>query len=150
MEKTRKKKMTSSTIMKEKIEEPVMNASELLNNEVMQIKNCWGWQNTSEAACDVFNSLHRSLLEGIFIFGYKNTFGPDKSQLQQCVVVRFETDIFGVGVVSSSYTMLLPRVPISYLETELLEDLKKWKIEREIIETYKAILNNLRNEIISN
>lgn len=148
MEKTRKKK-TSSTIVVEEKNDHVIKASDLNNDTVMYPKNCWGWENASEAACDVFNSLHRSLLEGIFIFGYKNIFGPDKSQLQQCVVVRFDTNVFGVGVVTAGYTMLLPRVPFSYLETELLEDLKKWKIEKEIIETFKAILKNLENEIIS-
>lgn len=150
MEKIRKK-TTSSTIAVEKTDEQyALTASDLVNDTLMYPKNCWGWESTSEAACDVFNSLHRSLLEGVFLFGYKNIFGPDKSQLQQCVIVRFDTNLFGVGVVTSGYTMLLPRVPLSYLETELLEDLKKWKIEKEIIETYKAILNDLRDEITSN
>lgn len=113
-------------------------------------KNCWGWVDITAAASDVFNSLHRSLLEGQFIFGYKNIYGPDKSPLMQVVIVRYGKDIFGVGAITSGYTMLLPQVPLTYLETELVEDFKKWKVESEIINTYKSIINNIKNEITCN
>lgn len=113
-------------------------------------KNCWGWADVNAAACEIFNSIHHTLLEGQFIFGYKNTFGPEKSQLMQIVVVRFSSDVFGVGVVTSGYTMLLPQVPITYLEVELAEDLKKWKIESYILNTYKSIINEIKNETTCN
>lgn len=127
-----------------------MTSDDCNSPEIMCSKNCWGWADINEAASDVFNSIHRNLLEGHFIFGYKNTFGPEKSQLMQVVVVRFSNDVFGVGVVTSGYTMLLPQVPITYLEVEFAEDLKKWKIENYILNTYKSIINNIKNEITCN
>lgn len=124
-----------------------ITAADCNSDEFMNPRNCWGWKNVSDAASDVFNSLHRNLLEGRFVFGYKNIYGPDKSPLMQAVVVRFGTNVFGVGVVTSGYTMLLPQVPISYLDTELFDDLKKWKVESEILNTYKSIIENIKNEI---
>ena len=112
--------------------------------------NCWGWQNIEEAANDVFCSIHSSLLKGNYVFGYKNTYSTDKSPLNQVVVVRFDKDIFGVGVVTSGYTMLLPQVPLIYLERELVEDMNKWKVEKKIIETFKQIIEDIKNETTSN
>ena len=127
-----------------------MISGDCCSSEIMCSRNCWGWSDVNEAACDVFNSIHRNLLEGQFVFGYKNTFGPEKSQLMQVIVVRFSKDVFGVGVVTSGYTMLLPQVPITYLDVEFAEDLKKWKIESHILNTYKSIINKIKNEITCN
>ena len=114
------------------------------------LKNCWGWEDVNAAACDVFNSIHRNLLEGQFVFGYKNTIYSESSPLMQVIIVRYNKDIFGVGVVTTGYTMLLPNVPLTYLEKELAEDLKKWKLESYILNTYKSIINSIRNEVTCN
>lgn len=138
------------------------NDSVDLSPEAMEIRNCWGWKDTMEAATDIFSSIHNSLLEGEFIFGYKNTSGAEKSDLAQIIVVRFRKgipdlgtyecseDMFGIGVMTTGYTMLLPRVPISYIESVLMEDLTKWKLEKKILNTFKRIIEDLKNETISN
>lgn len=116
----------------------------------MTALNCWGWSDCNEAACEIFNSMHSSLLSGNFVFGYKNMGGPDKSQLLQFIVVHFDTNKFGLGVVTSGYTMLLPSIPLTYLQNELVDDLKKWKLEKKILDTFIQILVDIENEIISN
>ena len=117
----------------------------------MAALNCWGWSDCNEAAYEIFNSMHSSLLSGNFVFGYKNMGGPDKSQLLQFIVVRFDnTDKFGLGVVTSGYTMLLPSIPLTYLQNELIDDLKKCKLEKKILDTFIQILVDIENEIISN
>lgn len=96
----------------------------------------------------MFNGIHSTLLQGQYVFGYRNT-GKD-SPLVQAVVVRFDKDIFGLGVITQGYTYLLPRVPLRYLEEEFVADLKKWKIEKEIVETFIQIINEIKNEITCN
>lgn len=148
MDKIKKQKITSS-----KVEEKNYNITEqdCNNYEKITALNCWGWKDNMEAAAEIFNSIHSSLLEGLFVFGYKNTGGPDKSQLLQMIVVRYDnTNVFGLGVVTSGYTMLLPRIPLTYLQNELVTDLKNWKLEKKILETFVQILTDIENEIISN
>lgn len=120
-----------------------------ISEEKVVLKNCWGWSNIEQAAQDVFYSVHSSLLSGSYVFGYRNT-GQTNSPLLQAVVVRFDKDIFGLGVITQGYTYLFPRIPLRYLESEFVEDLKKWKVEKEIIETFIQILNDIKNEVISN
>lgn len=120
------------------------------NISVTPVKNCWGWESINEAASDIFSSIHSSLLNGSYVFGYKNTSGSDKTQLMQVIVVRFDRDVFGVGAVTTGYTMLLPQVPLRYLKTVLLDDLKKWKVESEIVETFNQIIKDIENEITRN
>ena len=133
-----------------------------MSPEAIEIRNCWGWKDTMEAASDVFSSIHANLLSGEFIFGYKNITGVEKSDLAQIVVVRFRKgipefgtqdcseDMFGVGVITSGYTMLLPRVPIAYIETELVNDLTKWKLEKKILNTFKRIIADIKDETTCN
>ena len=128
----------------------------------LDMRYCWGWSDTMEAANDIYNSLHSNLLAGEFVFGYKNVTGMKKSDLAQLIVVRFRkgcenlgtigdpVDTFGVGVITTGYSMLLPKVPLEYLETELVSDLEKWKIETNILNTFKRLLANIRDEITCN
>lgn len=148
MEKQTKKKR----IVSHQVEQLNYNLTEEDCNcpEKVTALNCWGWKDSNEAACEIFNSLHSSLLEGAFVFGYKNTGGPDKSQLLQLIVVRFDVNKFGLGVVTSGYTMLLPSIPLTYLQNELIDDLKKWKLEKKILDTFIQILVDIENEITSN
>lgn len=153
-----KKIRKSRKIISQPEEENVFDMSP----EAMEIRNCWGWKDTMEAASDVFNSIHANLLSGEFIFGYKNITGAEKSDLAQVVVVRFRKgipefgtqgcseDMFGVGVITSGYTMLLPRVPIAYIETELINDLTKWKLEKKILNTFKRIIADIKDETTCN
>ena len=136
---------------KSKQQKTILNQAEeksYRQEEKIVLKNCWGWENINEAACEVFNGIHSTLLQGQYVFGYRNT-GKD-SPLVQAVVVRFDKDIFGLGVITQGYTCLLPRIPLRYLEEEFVADLKKWKIEKEIVETFIQIINEIKNEITCN
>lgn len=130
-----------------------------MSDEAIQMRNCWGWKDTVEAANDIYNSMHSNLLTGDFIFGYKNISGAEKTDLIQLIVVRYRkelfgdnypNDLYGVGVVTTGYTMMLPRVPISYLEGELTNDLVRWKLEKKVLNIFKKIIEDLKNEITCN
>ncbi len=108
----------------------------------------FGWDRVDKAAAEVFSSVNRSLLDGVPIFLYKNT--SSKSDLIQAVVVRnldYEnrsyTD-FGVGVIAAGYSMLYPHIPMEYLETDFLNELEKFKVDKQIIETYKQIIERIK------
>jgi hypothetical protein len=47
---------------------------------------------------------------------------------------------FGVGMITSGFSMLLPHVPMRYLETSLHDDLVKYKVETNIIEIYEQLI----------
>lgn len=129
-----------------------MKNSENLENK-QEIKTVWGWQSPTDCAESVWCGLHRRLLEGNLVFAYRNT-NSHSSDLSQCVVVKNDytglNDDFSVGVITTGYSMLLPHVPITYLEGELLDELKKQKIDKVILGTYEQIIKDLSNEIISN
>lgn len=119
-----------------------MSSEEIESTRAEQI--VFGWGDVEKAAADIYCSLHRSLLEGTPLFLYKNT--NSKSDLGQVVVVRnidYENKRFtdyGMGIITSGYTMLYPHVGKEYLSTELVSDLEKWKVDKKIIETFKDIL----------
>ena len=103
----------------------------------------FGWNSIDAAASEIFAGIHRTLLEGMPLFLYKNS--NNKSDLVQAVVVRnldYEnramTD-YGVGIITAGYTMLYPHVDKEYL-TELAQDLEKWKVDKKIVEVYKKII----------
>ena len=130
-----------------------------MSEEAVQLRNCWGWENTMEAATDIYNSMHSNLLSGEFVFGYKNTSGAEKSDLVQLIVVRYRketsdnnypNDLYGIGVVTTGYSMMLPKVPITYLEGELVNDLTRWKLDKSILNIFKKIIEDLKNEITCN
>lgn len=103
----------------------------------------FGWQSIDSAAADIFSSIHRSLLDGMPLFLYKNS--NNKSDLVQVVVVRNldydnrQMTDYGMGIITAGYTMLYPHVDKEYL-TELAQDLEKWKVDKKIVEVYKKII----------
>ena len=124
----------------------------------------YGWQCIEEVARDVWGSIHSSLLNGDLVFAYKC---PSKSStLKQIVIVRnFELvdsgmlgvpdpikhyTSYGVGYITSGYTALLPNVPYTYIAEEIVEYLKDWKIDKTIINTYEAIVEELGKEELNN
>lgn len=104
------------------------------------------WQNVDQVAGDIWSSIHSSLLEGYPLFAYKST--QQGSELVQIVVVkRFDPNTlkvkdYGVGMITTGYSALVPHVPHSYLEDVVLEDLKKYKIDKEIQTIFKQIIEN--------
>lgn len=108
----------------------------------MQEMNIIGWNNAMDCANDIWNSIHNSLLKGNLVFAYKST--DSKSEFGQIVVVQNVNQYhdFAVGVMLSTYTMLLPHVPFEYLETTVLDDFKKYKVGTNIQEIYKKVIEN--------
>ena len=130
---------------------PIMNNTsseeELTDERINQI--VWGWDSVDKAAAEVFASVHRTLLEGVPVFLYKNT--TTKSDLCQVVVVRNIdeqtgklSDDYGMGMITAGFSVLYPHLPIEYLESDLLSDLEKYKVDKKIINTYVSIINALK------
>lgn len=116
-----------------------------MDYEMLDRSRVWGWENAMSVANDLWASIHSSLLSGDLVFAYKETKG--NSEFSQIIVVQNknlnpmtgELD-FGVGMVTTGYTSLLPHVPYAYLEDIILEDLKKYKVDKSILEIYKQII----------
>lgn len=135
-------KMTKNIKQPEILKE---NDNDLLENRKQQI--VFGdWNNVDEVASDLWSSIHRSLLDssGPF-FAYKNTrAGSDLIQI--VVVMNYNqmgsliTGDFGIGMVTNGYSVLLPHVPTDYLTKVLINDLEKFKIEKNILETFKQLI----------
>ena len=130
---------------------PIMNNTsseeEFTDERINQI--VWGWDSVDKAAAEVFASIHRTLLEGVPVFLYKNT--NTKSDLCQVVVVRNIdeqtgklSDDYGMGMITAGFSVLYPHLPIEYLESDLLSDLEKYKVDKKIINTYVSIINALK------
>ena len=108
----------------------------------------FGWKDSNEVANDVYDSVHSSLLGGYLLFGYKGS-----GELSRVIVV---TDIdpitrnvignsYSVGTITKGYTALIPHVPIDYLEKEVLLDLKNYKVDKKIIESFEKLINKEKN-----
>lgn len=115
-------------------------------NQVMEDQMLVGWGDANEVASSIWSSIHSSLLDGKLVFAYK----PYKeSELTQLVVVRnLKDDVCGrvidkdyaVGMMTSGFSMLLPHVPFEYLDNDLVSDMKKYKVDKETIETFKKFI----------
>lgn len=114
-----------------------------------------GWRNADEVAASVWSSIHSKLVEGSLVFAYKST--NDKTDLVQLVVVRnIKRDAFGnpmnldnsyaVGMVTKGFTMLLPNVPLTYVENDVINDMKKYKLEKDLIDLYKQVVKNFEEK----
>ena len=117
---------------------------------------CYGWRCINDVAAEVWGSIHSTLLNGDLVFAYKSPKEQDK--LKQIVIVR-NFDLYdapspglppqkvyksyGVGYITSSYTALLPNVPYEYISGEIVDYLKEWKVDKTIINTYEAIVEEL-------
>lgn len=139
-----------SNIVSKKSEE--INVSNLTSkpDDITCLRNVWGWQDSVKCAESIWSSIHSKLLEGDLVFAYRNV--GINSDLCQFVVVKnnkIGNNDFAVGVITSGYTMLLPHVPIDYVETDLVEDLRKWKLEKSILNTYEQIIKGIKDEITS-
>lgn len=142
-----KAKKRKEKVVEEKVEQVLdNNGISLAETRKWQIVN-GAWQNVDEVASALWGSIHSSLLDcsGPF-FAYKST--KSNTELVQLVVVmNFDRNSglvipnnFGVGMITSGFSMLLPRVPMRYLETSLHDDLIKYKVETNIIEIYEQLI----------
>lgn len=126
-------------------------------NTINQIT--FGWNNAADVASEIWQQGNFKLLEGDLVLAYKNL-GNTKTGLFQVVVVKYfqyeklgedkymkvyDGD-YGVSVMTSTYSYILPHVTKEYLNV-LIEDLMAYKIDNNIFVKLKKILEN---EIISN
>ena len=84
----------------------------------------FGWTSSEEVANEVWCSIHSSLLKGELLLGYKNTSGD--GDIQQLIIVRFENNLFGIGLIANGFTELLPDMPKEYFNI-FIEELKSQK-----------------------
>ena len=127
------------------------------NTEQMEYRYIWGWDNSMDVAGSIWGSIHASLLKGDLVFAYR-PLSKEGSKLVQLVIVRnfhieyiaaMETkvyDDYAVGYITSGYTALLPHVPLRYLKDEMSGYLEDWKVSKEILNTYKAIIEDLEEK----
>jgi hypothetical protein len=118
----------------------------------------WGWDDSMEVASSIWGSIHASLLSGDLVFAYR-PLGKEDGRLVQLVIVhnfhmehgpsiepiKVYDDDYAVGFITTGYTALLPHVPLRYLKEEMTGYLADWKINKEILNTYKAIIEDLEN-----
>lgn len=166
-EKSEEKRLRQTERKKIKAEEENYYKEEKLTKEEKEMQDhvesnsvFYGWQCIEDVAKDVWGSIHASLLSGDLVFAYKC---PSKNAtLKQIVIVRnFELvdsgklgvvepikhyTSYSVGYITSGYTALLPNVPYTYIAEEIVEYLKDWKIDKTIINTYEAIVEELGKE----
>ncbi len=121
------------------------------NKNVESRPYIFGWENDMKVAETVWGSIHNDLLNGNLVFAYRSS--TQGSKLGQIVIVRnidFNTgkplDTFGVGYITSGYSALLPHVPLEYLKEEIASYLEDWKIDKNILGTYRAIIEDLERE----
>jgi len=100
----------------------------------------FGWTNSEEVANEVWCSIHSSLLKGELLLGYKNTSGD--GDIQQLIIVRFENNLFGIGLIANGFTELLPDMPKEYFNI-FIEELKSQKLKKEVLESLKNIIEKL-------
>lgn len=127
-----------------------------LNEQNNQNRSIWGWQSIDDTARDIWGSIHSSLLAGDLVFAYKT--GSQSDKLKQIVVVRNFTVIYAagqerklysgysVGYITSGYSALIPNVPLRYLTDVTLVNLRDWKVNKEIVNTFESILMDLEKE----
>lgn len=113
----------------------------------------FGWNDEMEVAKSIWGSIHGCLLDGDLLFAYRPRTKKNAKLLQIVIVKNFHLDRSGmidqkvyddyaVGYITSGYTALLPHVPLRYLEEEITNYLEDWGIEKEILNTYKAIIKD--------
>jgi hypothetical protein len=111
-----------------------------LRNEQIAI----GWNSVDDAAREIYSGFNSRLLEGYPIFLYKST--SLNSDLLQVVVVQHleNKDKFAVSILTKTWSVVYPfNIPLNYLQQELFEILKTYKVEKSVLDVYNQIVNRL-------
>ena len=96
--------------------------------------NIYGWATEDEVAEEIYCSQFRNILEGNLVFAYKD---QGNSGTIDLFVVTKTPRGFRLGFFSKAgWSSYIPCCPQDYLETTVLEDLKKNKTEKYIIDDY--------------
>ena len=93
-----------------------------------------GWNNSNEVAESINSLSHRILLYGNLLFAFKN------SELQ-VVISRYSDGYFGISQACPGYTALVPHITKDYIETCVIPDLEKIKINKDYLEFLKRNLS---------
>lgn len=120
----------------------------------LDYKVIYGWEDSIAVANDVWKSGSYDLLKGRLLFAYRNTTDL-KSGLYQIIIVQNlirdehcnilkPARTFGVSMVTTGYSMLLPEVSFEYLEAEVLLDLQTYKVIPKALDTFKMLLENIK------
>lgn len=111
------------------------------------------WNSAEGVAADLWGSIHSNLLNNsVPFFAYKSL--TSDSSLVQIVAVEdteylnayAKIGTFSVGMITSGFSALLPHVDLSYMEGQFLDDLEKYKVDKDIIKTYKKLLEDYKND----
>ena len=83
---------------------------------------------------------------GYPIFSYRNT--KKDSRLFQVVIIEdsINDNKYCISVTTPERGYCMTNVPSDYLKSEFLIILKNFDIDKEVLETYKQILKDLKNE----
>lgn len=133
-----------------KIEVPEINVEQDLKIPYQVEKDfaIFNFRNAQEVADTIYSSIANTLLDGNLIFAYKST--SEKSELGQVVVVQFDNpnfNCFGVSIFKKSYSCIIPRVPVEYLD-EVRDELKEGKVEKTILATYDRLVEDIKNRVL--
>ena len=119
-------------------------------SEEQKIISIFGWNNPQDVANEIWKSPASDFLKGDLIFAFK---GPGEGIEKLVIVYNFEVDSvtnkktwtnFGVYMTTKSWSCVVPRVNIGYLEEVVLKDLTEYKADKNVISNYKLILENLK------
>lgn len=102
----------------------------------------FGWNSEREVASEIWCSIHSSLLAGNLVFAIKPIGTCD---LKRMIVVSNNDNTFGIGLVTSGFTALIPKAPLSYIQSEVEEDSKKYKFSKDIINNITEKLKEYGN-----
>lgn len=106
-----------------------------------------GWSSVEDCAATVWASIHSSLLDGELVYAYRNTSG--KSDLQQLVIVKNldrngKSGIgYSLGMITTGFTVLYPLVEYNYLIDDVIGDMKKYKLDKSVIENYRYVIEKI-------
>ena len=104
---------------------------------------------------DKWGNVSLRMIEGDLIFIYKNTSNTghnDNNTLLGVSVFRNNqytgpleiSGTYCVELVTTNWSTIYPSVPLTYLQIELLDLLKEFKIDEEVLTTYKQIIGDLK------
>lgn len=137
-EKDNLKRKKVKKIIKDDSKNELCSNPDYYNKELKEI--VIGWKNSSQVAEDIWGSIHQSLLSGKLVFAYRSN--ESSSNLLQIIIVINSNGTYSIGLITTGYSVLLPDMPKDYLSDVLLNDLKKFKIDKEILKIYEQIIED--------
>ena len=98
--------------------------------------NIYGYQDATEVASEISESIHSSLLSGDFVFAYRGS-----GDLRRVVVTRVAQDTWMYGIVTSGWTTLVPKISREGLLAMVGDEMETRKIPNNIIDDFKYFVS---------